>query len=78
METKESKWELFHIIYRTPKPGSDKEYNPEERMFKVLTAGGIDDAKEACKKYHPGCKIVKVMPHLYYLCEEEKHGKPDK
>lgn len=62
------KWELFHVRYRMPLFGSEgKEFRPEVMEMMVSTQGGRDDAKAACIKYHPGCKVVNVCSHIEEL-----------
>lgn len=58
------KWELFTCHYQNKKFGTEDEFLPEDHTFTVCTDKGKDDAKDACLRHHPGCKIVCVLDKL--------------
>ena len=59
-----TKWETFLVVYQMPVFGTDGLYNKEIKRMLVSTQGGVSDAKAACTKYHPGCRIVVVLDRL--------------
>lgn len=61
-KTSESGWEIFEIKYQNPKFGTEgREFLPDVHTFTVSTDKGMDDAKEAFKKYYPNSRIVIVL-----------------
>lgn len=64
--------EVFVVKYRQPKFGTENEFSDDVKTMMVATAGGRKDAEEACRKYHPGCKIDVVMTRLEELAGVEK------
>ena len=65
-------FEIFTVKYRLPVFGTEgREFHPETHEFLVSTQGGKKDAEEACKKYHPGCKVELVMTRMETLCNLE-------
>ena len=58
----ESSWEIYEIKYQNPKFGTEgREFLPEIRTFTVMTDKGLEDSKEAFKKYYPNARIVIVL-----------------
>ena len=65
-------FEIFTVKYRLPVFGTEgREFHPELHEFLVNTKGGRKDAEEACRKYHPGCKVELVMTRMETLCNLE-------
>lgn len=62
-----TRWETFLVAFQAPAFGTDGLYNKEIKHMLVSTQGGISDAKEACMKYHPGCRVVAVIDRLSVL-----------
>lgn len=60
-------WETFLVVYQTPAFGTDGLYSKELKRMLVSTQGGISDAKAACTKYHPGCRVVVAIDRLSVL-----------
>lgn len=61
-KTGESEWEIFEIKYQNPKFGTEgREFLPDVHTFMVSTDKGMDDAKEAFKKYYPNSRIIIVL-----------------
>ena len=60
----DKKFELYTVYYQTLKFGTEDEYLPMEHLYLVCTAGGRKDAKKACEKYHPKCKVTAVLNRL--------------
>lgn len=57
-------WETFLVAFQMPVFGTEGLYHKEIKRMLVSTQGGADDAKEACTKYHSGCRIVVVLDRL--------------
>lgn len=57
-------WETFLVAFQLPIFGTDGLYNKETKSMLISTQGGARDAKVACTKYHPGCRIVAVLDRL--------------
>ena len=60
-------WETFLVAYQTPAFGTDGLYSKEIKRMLVSTQGGVNDAKAACMKYHPGCRVVVAIDRLSVL-----------
>lgn len=59
--------EIYTVKYQIPKFGSENEYQDELKTMMVSTEGGPNDAKAACKQYHPGCRVVAVISRMESL-----------
>jgi len=57
-------WETFLVAFQLPAFGTDGLFNKETKRMLVSTQGGRGDAKAACIKYHPGCRIVIILDQL--------------
>lgn len=71
-EEDETSWNIFEVRYQNPKFGTENhEFLPDVRTFTVSTTKGPMDAKEACLKYHPNCRVVIVLDKLAAITDRD-------
>ena len=60
------KWEIWNVGFQTPVFGMENTYSKDVKWMMISTKGGESDATAACKKYHPGCRVVCTLSRLEY------------
>lgn len=65
------KWEIFTVHYQEPVFGTEgREFHKETKIMIVGTPLGIDDAVEACAKYHHGVRVICALDTLQEKANE--------